>query len=128
MASGGSDTSSLSQTSTSPKAGNILTGSDLVKGGDAPILLASDTLGRVGLLRYPAHLPEPPAPPLAPKEIAGEGIQFQICRGGVTFLCSPSHEELNISHPKHDFEEICCSRLTRSNISMRCNSPQTNIP
>ena len=76
MASGGSDTSPLSQPSTSPKAGNILTGSDLVKGGDAPILLASDTLGRVGLMRYPAQLPDAPASPLAPKEIAGEGLQL----------------------------------------------------
>lgn len=37
----------------------ILTGSDLVKGGEAPVLLACDSLGRVGLLRYPAQLPPP---------------------------------------------------------------------
>lgn len=42
-----------------------LTCSDLVKGGETPVLLASDTLGRVGLLRYPAQLPPEPTPPTA---------------------------------------------------------------
>lgn len=37
---------------------NVLTGSDLLKGSETPILLASDALGRVGLLRYPAKLPD----------------------------------------------------------------------
>lgn len=78
MASGGSDTSSPSQPSTPPKGSNILTGSDLVKGGDAPILLASDTLGRVGLLRYPAQLPDPPASPQAAKDVASESSQLLI--------------------------------------------------
>lgn len=48
--------------SPSPPAAT-LTGSDLVRGGDAPVLLASDSLGRVGLLRYPAKLPPEMAPP-----------------------------------------------------------------
>lgn len=43
--------------------GNTLTGSDIVKGGEQPVLLASDALGRIGLLRYPAELPETPSIP-----------------------------------------------------------------
>lgn len=52
-----------------------LTGSDLVKGGDTPVLLASDSLGRVGLLRYPAQLPpEPTAPAAAPAPPIAGGV------------------------------------------------------
>lgn len=61
-----------SQPAVSPKGESFLTGSDLVKGGDAPILLASDSLGRVGLLRYPAQLPDPAASTLATKGVTGE--------------------------------------------------------
>ncbi len=50
-----------------------LTGSDLVKGGEVPVLLASDSLGRVGLLRYPAQLPPEPALPIAAPAPAEEG-------------------------------------------------------
>ena len=51
--------------SRSPPPPPTLTGSDLVKGGETPVLLASDSLGRVGLLRFPAQLPPEPTPPTA---------------------------------------------------------------
>lgn len=58
------DESAPSSESTVPPSsmvsGSTLTGSDLVKGGETSVLLVSDTLGRVGLLRYPAELHEPP--------------------------------------------------------------------
>lgn len=56
------DTTTTGSPSPSPPAAT-LTGSDLVRGGDAPVLLASDSLGRVGLLRYPAKLPPEMVPP-----------------------------------------------------------------
>ncbi|CAM9415834.1 unnamed protein product, partial [Ectocarpus fasciculatus] len=56
------DTAATGSPSPFPPAAT-LTGSDLVRGGDAPVLLASDSLGRVGLLRYPANLPPEIAPP-----------------------------------------------------------------
>lgn len=54
-------------------ADNTITGSDLIKGGETSVLLAADTLGRVGLLRYPAKLPEPPTAPAAVESVPGEG-------------------------------------------------------
>lgn len=54
---------------------NTITGSDLIRGGEVPVLLAADTLGRVGLLRYPAKLPEPPAATPTVESIAGEGCR-----------------------------------------------------
>ncbi|CAM9609602.1 unnamed protein product [Scytosiphon promiscuus] len=45
--------------SSTPSVTATITGSDLVKGGETPVLLACDSLGRVGLLRYPAQLPPP---------------------------------------------------------------------
>lgn len=57
---------------------NTLTGSDLVKGGDTPVLLASDALGRVGFLRYPALLPESPESPAVEGRAPGEGPDDQL--------------------------------------------------
>ena len=39
---------------------STLTASDLVKDGESSILLASDSLGRIGLFHYPAPFPEYP--------------------------------------------------------------------
>lgn len=36
---------------------NMVTGSDIIKGAGVPVLLASDSLGRLGLLRHPAPMP-----------------------------------------------------------------------
>lgn len=62
-----------SETLDSNDSSNTLTASDLVKGGDTPVLLASDALGRVGLLRYPALLPESPDAPVEEERAPGEG-------------------------------------------------------
>ena len=64
--------SSSAPPESSPPA-TTLTGSDLVKGGETPVLLASDTLGRVGLLRYPAQLPPEPVLPTSAPASAVEG-------------------------------------------------------
>lgn len=58
---------------------NILTGCDIVKGGQVPLLLASDALGRIGLLHYPAELPETPA---AIEAAIGEATNEQRGDGG----------------------------------------------
>lgn len=59
---GGADTSP--HLVADPAESNTVTGSDLVKGGEIPVLLASDALGRIGLLRYPADFPETPIIPV----------------------------------------------------------------
>lgn len=77
-----------------------LTGSDLVKGGETPVLLACDSLGRVGLLRYPAQLPPPElalaaAPPAAaPDASTAEGAAVEDgASTGPTAGDAPSPEE-----------------------------------
>lgn len=71
-AGGGGATTSPPSSASAPAA--TLTGSDLVKGGETAVLLASDSLGRVGFLRYPAQLPSQPDPPTsAPAPLTGEG-------------------------------------------------------
>lgn len=116
MASGGGDPSSPSQSSTPAKDINILTGSDLVKGGDAPILLASDALGRVGLLRFPAQLPDPPASPPAPKDAAGGGFTARAVnatlQGCWLIFCTP-HMSSSTSGYRRRFSR------TPTKISMR---------
>lgn len=49
-----------------------LTGSDLIKGGETPVLLVSDDLGRLGLFRYPAPMPDVP---ISLEDPAGAGIE-----------------------------------------------------
>lgn len=72
----GDDSDSLSSQSPAPSTSTdsiTLTGSDLIRGGEAPILLVSDTLGRIGLFRYPASLPESSAHPSTAAIATGEG-------------------------------------------------------
>lgn len=52
---------------------DILTGSDLIKEAESAVLLASDSLGRLGLLRYPAQLPDVPVEPVTTTEGAPPG-------------------------------------------------------
>ncbi|CAM9107723.1 unnamed protein product, partial [Hapterophycus canaliculatus] len=90
--------SAVTPSDTPSVATATLTGSDLVKGGETPVLLACDSLGRVGLLRYPAQLPPlepalavaPPAvadPPTAEGEAVGDGAN------GAAAGDAPSSEE-----------------------------------
>lgn len=75
-----------------------ITGSDLIKGGEIPVLLAADTLGRVGLLRYPAKLPEPPAATPTMESVAGEGCGILTLLGSDhnIWLCRAHHRALLI--------------------------------
>lgn len=91
----GEDNSSSSPPPSGPAA--TLTGSDLVKGGEMPVLLASDSLGRVGLLRYPAQLPPEPilptAAPVPPVEGAGDGAEEGAANADVPPAPTPEEAE-----------------------------------
>lgn len=94
---GHGDGTSIPSSSHAPAA--TLTGSDLVKGGETPVLLASDNLGRVGLLRYPAQLPpqqtEPPTadPATAPPKGEGGSVEEGAVGSGEPTATSPEDEE-----------------------------------
>lgn len=76
-----------------PKPAATLTGSDLVKGGETPVLLAADSLGRVGLLRYPAQLPPEPTLPTAVPTPPVEGDGGEEGGAGAGAPPGPTPEE-----------------------------------